>query len=394
MDSSSRSSILTGSGVNLVFALVVMSSFFSAFSVLQTASALEIVLLVFSGTAYILMGIYGFALCAASSELWIKAAYFMIQIPLGGLLVYLGRGSGFNAILLLPLAGHGVMLMSRGWLDLTNISILLSYAVSIFISKGGWQALWTEMPIFLAGQVVIVIFTQMAVDEKYARSEGEHLAERLEEANQRLRKYALQIEELAISKERNRLAREIHDGLGHYLTTVNMQIRAAQAIQDKDPQRATQALAKAQMLTQQALMDVRSSVSALRADPAESLPLAEMIAETARSCEVSGVTAEFKMLGTPRPISPQAHLTLFRAVQEGVNNICKHAQADHAWITLDYRDEDQVQLTVQDNGKGSSTTDGGFGLLGLRERVHLLNGDLQISSADGQGLTLEIKVPE
>ncbi len=236
---------------------------------LQTASTLEIVLLVVSGTAYILMGIYGFGLCIDSNSLWLKVVYFAIQIPLGGLLVYLGRGSGFNAILLLPLAGHGVMLMSRGWLDLTNIGILITYTISIFVSKGGWQALWTEMPIFLAGQVFIVIFTQMAVDEKHASSEGERLAERLEEANQRLRNYALQIEELAISKERNRLAREIHDGLGHYLTSINMQIRASQAIRETDPEHADQALEKARVLTQQALTDVRSSVSALRADPAE-----------------------------------------------------------------------------------------------------------------------------
>jgi len=394
MEKSSRNEIFTSNGVNLVFALVVMSSFFSTFSVLQTASTLEIVLLVISGTTYILMGVYGFGLCIDSNNLWLKVAYFAIQIPLGGLLVYLGRGSGFNAILLLPLAGHGVMLMSRGWLDLTNIGILITYTISIFISKGGWQALWTEMPIFLAGQVFIVIFTQMAVDEKHANSEGERLAERLEEANQRLRNYALQIEELAISKERNRLAREIHDGLGHYLTSINMQIRASQAIRETDPEHADHALEKARVLTQQALTDVRSSVSALRADPAESLPLTEMIAETIRNCEVAGVDAVFKTLGVPRPVSPQAHLTLFRAAQEGVNNICKHAQANQAWITLDYCDKNYILLTVQDNGKGSNTTEGGFGLMGLRERVHLLNGELKISSADGQGLGLEIKVPE
>ena len=394
MNSPSHSTLHNGSGVHLVFALVVMSSFFSTFSVLVTASALEIALLVLCGTAYIVIGIYGFDLCASSSQKWLKLVYFMIQIPLGGLLVFLGRGSGFNAILLLPLAGHGVMILSRGWLDITNVGILLAYAVSIFISKGGWQALWTEMPIFLAGQVFIVVFTQMAVDEKHARSEGERLAERLEEANQRLRKYALQVEELAISKERNRLAREIHDGLGHYLTTINMQIQAAQAVLEQEPMRAAETLTKAQSLTQQALTDVRSSVSTLRADPAESLPLESMIAETAKSCEVSGVITEFKTLGTPRKLSPQAHLTLYRAVQEGVNNICKHSQADHAWITLDFRSEEEVRLSVQDNGKGSGATEGGFGLLGLRERVQLLNGDLLISSANGQGLTLEIKVPE
>jgi len=394
MEKRARNEIFTSSGVNLVFALVVMSSFFSTFSVLQTASALEIVLLVLSGTAYIMMGVYGFGMCMVSEDIRLRIAYFAIQIPLGGLLVYLGRGSGFNAILLLPLAGHGVMLMQQGWLDLTNIGILLSYAVSIFISKDGWQTLWTEMPIFLAGQVFIVIFTQMAVDEQRANKEGERLAERLEEANQRLRAYALQIEELAISKERNRLAREIHDGLGHYLTSINMQLKASQAVRKTDPARADQALGKARALTQQALTDVRGSVSALRADPAQSLPLEEMIAETLHSLEVSGVAAVFKTLGTPRPISPQAHLTLFRAAQEGVNNICKHAQADHAWITLDYSDDESILLTVQDNGKGSDTTDGGFGIMGLRERVHLLNGEMTISSANGQGLSLEIKVPE
>jgi signal transduction histidine kinase len=86
-------------------------------------------------------------------------------------------------------------------------------------------------------------------------------------------------------------------------------------------------------------------------------------------------------------------LTLYRAAQEGLNNTCKHAQASQIWITLDYSAEEYVRLTVRDDGIGTESTEGGFGLLGLQERVNLLNGELKTTSSFGQGFDLEIKVP-
>ena len=394
MNAKQTSAERPGGGVNIVFALVVMSSYFSIFSVLQTASMLEIWLLVIAGTVYILMGIYGFDYCAESGLSELQLGYFAVQIGTGALLIYLGKGSGFNSVILLPLAGQAVMMLRSKWVDLANLSILLAFISSIALSNRSWSAVWSDLPLFLVGQVLIVVFTHTTVEEKRARAEVERLARELETANQQLREYALKVEELAISKERNRLAREIHDGLGHYLTTIHMQIQAARAVMPSDPGRTQEALETAQRLTQKALVDVRNSVSALRAAPAESLPLSDQVREAIKTCEMAGVRVRFNILGSPHPIQPQSHLTLYRAVQEGISNICKHAQASQAWITLDYQAPGKVRLFIRDDGVGAKQLDGGFGLMGMRERVKLLDGVFNLSSSPGEGTTLEIVVPE
>lgn len=232
----------------------------------------------------------------------------------------------------------------------------------------------------------MVLFTLATVREREGRAE-------LDEVNRQLRQYAAQVEELATVKERNRLAREIHDGLGHYLTAINVQIEAARAVMDGDRPRALDALHKAQTLTQEGLAEVRRSVAALRASPTESRPLPEAVAVLVEECRAAGIATELVVNGEARPLPPQAELTLYRAAQEGLTNVRKHAHVSSASVRLDYRGDGSVRLTVQDDGVGSDEASGGFGLLGVRERVQLLGGKVDIRTAPGQGFTLEVEVP-
>jgi len=388
-----RSIIRTGSGADLAFAMVVLASYFAMFSALTTATLLEIGLIMFLGVAYMVIGIYGYAFCARSNSLPFQLAYFAIQIPLGGLIVYLGKGAGFNALLLLPLAGHGVILLPSRWVYGINILIVLSYVAAVGIYAQSLSIVWTGLPTFLAGLIFIMVFTQMAVSEEKARNEVERLYEELTDANQRLREYNLRAEELAITKERNRLAREIHDGLGHYLTTIYMQIQAARAILKKDAAHAQEALKIAQEQTQEALLDVRRSVAALRAQPDENLPLPDTIGKMLESCTSAGIQPEFKVVGNARVLSPQTQLTLFRSAQESLNNVRKHSQAARVWVVLDYTSPDWIRMEVRDDGIGAASLDGGFGLVGLKERVIYLNGIFSTRSNPGEGFCLEIQVP-
>jgi signal transduction histidine kinase len=386
--------VKTGKGLNLAFAVIVMASYFATFSSLQKASLLDIALLIVLGITYIAIGIYGFEFCLKTPSLVLRLAYFGIQIPMGGVIVYLTHGAGFNALLLLPLAGHSVVLLMPYWVQAANIITMLVYVGSVYAFSHNWTNVWTGLPIFLAGEIFIVVFTQMAVNEERAHGEVARLVTELEDANHRLREYALQIEELATTKERNRLAREIHDGLGHFLTTIFMQIQAAQAIMDSDSKRAKDAMNTAQNLTQEALVEIRRSVASLRdVPPGETLPLPQRIEKMIKNYETIELQPEMIVIGSPRILSSQGQLTLFRSAQEGLNNACKHAQASKVWITLDYGDENFVHLTVRDDGLGAEQTDGGFGLLGLQERVNLLNGTFQTISVPGQGFTLEVAVP-
>jgi signal transduction histidine kinase len=388
-----QSIVKPGSNADIAFAVVVLASYFATFTSIHQATLLDILLMIFLGSIYILIGIYGYAWCARSELAVVRIGYFLVQIPLGGLIVFLGKGAGFNALLLLPLAGHAVVLLGDAWVYLANAAILGIYIISVGSYTTNWPEVWNGMPTFLAGQIFIMVFTQSSVSEERARQEVERLVEELQEANQHLREYAVQAEELAVTKERNRLAREIHDGLGHYLTTIHMEIQAARAVMNVDPQRARTMLDKAQALTQDALSDVRSSVSTLRATPDENLPLPQMVAKLLENCSTMNLETALKVMGEPRSISPQVRLTLFRATQESINNICKHSQATQVWVCLDYQEQHRVRLMVQDNGVGAEQIDGGFGLLGLRERVNLLNGELIIQTAKDQGFRLEVKVP-
>lgn len=189
------------------------------------------------------------------------------------------------------------------------------------------------------------------------------------------------------------MAREIHDGLGHYLTTIHMQIQAARAVMKADPQKAQESLATAQSQTQAALVDVRRSVSALREMPGDSTTLREEIEKMLKGCENGGITSEIKVIGATRTLSPQAILTVYRTVQEGINNAVKHAKPSHICVTIDYSQSSEVRCIIQDDGVGAENIEGGFGILGIRERVNMLNGKVDIVTAPGSGFRLDISVP-
>lgn len=368
-----------GGAADLAFALVVLASYFATFSAIKEADVFDILMMTVLGIAYILLGIYGFSICSRSNSNFMYLVYFAIQIPLGAAIVYFGKGAGFNAMVLVPLVGHAVVLLHPRWAYITDAVIIAAYLISVRAFSESWAVVWAGFPVFFAALIFVAVFTQMAVDEEKARKEVERLL--------------IELEELTITRERNRLAREIHDGLGHYLTTVHMQIQAGRAIMRNNPIKADEMLEKAQSIAKEALADVRESVAALRISPEEARPITEMISKIVKSCETPEIATEMKIIGAPRNLSQPVRLTLFRSAQEGLNNACKHAAATRVSVTLDYSHSDSVKLLVEDNGIGAEQLDGGFGLIGLKERVHLLNGEMQIITAPNKGLTLEVTVP-
>lgn len=388
--------IRTGSSVDLAFAVVVLAAYFTTFSAVKNISVSELVVLIFLGIAYMAIGVYGYAYCSQSDTLLYQIGYFVVQIFLGDIIFYLSGATGFNAMLLLPLAGHSVVLLPELWRYAVNVALVATYAVAVRLMSGGWESLWTNIPVFLAGQIFILVFTQMAVSEEQARKETQVLAEQLEKANRQLSEYSMKVEELAIASERNRLAREIHDGLGQYLTAINMQIKAARAvlIRNTGKEKLEDLLKKAEELTQKALVDVRQSVAALTGASFENILLPEKIEDILKDCKSAGLVTHFKVLGEPRILSPQATLTVYRSVQESIHNTIKHASASKVAITLDYQNKTQFKLDILDDGVGSDEMDGGFGLISMRERVQLLEGDIIFRTSKGRGFEVNIVIPE
>ncbi len=350
-------------------------------------------LLLAMGAAYIGVGVFVFTWISQQATPLTLALYFGFQAVWSALIIYFGQAVGFISIIIMPLASHAVMALPRRWMIAACALVLACFALAIGLLSGSLASSITAAVSMGAGTVFVIVFTQVALNEQRARAEVERLAAELTDANQKLREYAAQAEELATTRERNRLAREIHDSLGHYLTVINMQLEAARTVLDSNPSRAADALSKAQSLAKEGLADVRRSVAALRASPMESSPLTEAVAALAEECRTAGIRTDFSVKGAPRSLSPQAELTLYRATQEGLTNVRKHAHASHAEVMLDYADAERVRLVVKDNGVGGNKADGGFGLVGVRERVQLLGGRVRVESGTGQGFLLEVELP-
>jgi len=377
----------------LAFAVMVLAAYFTTFSTIKDISVNGLIYIILLGIAYIAMGVYGYAYCAARKSFILVIGYFLIQILLGEAIILLGGSVGFNAMILLPLAGHSVVLLPEFSRYAVNGVIVIFYALTVRWMTGGWDVVWSNLPIFIAGQVFILVFTQMAVSEEQARHEIQNLVKDLEGANRQLREYALQAEDLAVVKERNRMAREIHDGLGHHLTALNMQIKAARAILASNAAKAADLLSNAEGVTQKALVDVRQSVSALRAAENVNKSLVELIEGALQVGQSSGIEAEFRVVGEPRSTDPMVRLAISRAAQECVNNMIKHSRATHAVVELDYLSASSLRFSFQDDGIGSEILEGGFGLIGMKERVNLLEGDIVFRTATGKGFGVEITLP-
>jgi signal transduction histidine kinase len=251
----------------------------------------------------------------------------------------------------------------------------------------------TDLAGLAAGFAFVIVFTRVAVREKRTREHAEELSAELAAANGQLRETALRAEELAAARERNRLAREIHDSLGHYLTTVAVQLEAARALHATEPVRALAAVEKAHGLAREALVEVRRSVGLMRAEgPAR--PLVERLRELAES-EAGGIVALY-VVGAARRLGPEAEHGLFRAAQEGLTNVRKHAGTDvrAVMLTADFSAPDRVSVSVADDGRGADGAGpaGGYGLAGLRERVALLGGTLTAGNGVAGGFVLRAEI--
>ena len=371
------------------FLIVVFAAYASAITALlygrRSPARWELFVLGAAGIAYLITGTYGFARCRRSGSLRAAMIYFVIQLSLAAAMILLRGSAGELSMILLPLAGQSALLLPlRAMIPICAL-IYVTLVMPLLLGSRWLDAIAVAL-VYGTGIVFVVAFTRMAASERDAR-----LA--LADANQQLREHAAQVEELATARERNRLAREIHDNIGHYLTVVNVQIEAARAILPQDRPRALNHLAQAQTLTQEGLAEVRRSVAALRAAPTISLPLTEALSKLVEQWNTTELNVVLMVTGMVRPLTPQAELTLYRTAQEALTNVGKHAHATYVHLALDYSNHQTVCLQITDNGGGSDDAPEGFGLLGVRERAQLLGGAMRVRSALGQGFTLEVELP-
>ena len=217
---------------------------------------------------------------------------------------------------------------------------------------------------------------------------------KLVKANKRLRDYALRIENQATVEERNRIAREIHDSVGHYLTAQSIQLENTALFLEQDIGKAATHLDKARKLGREALANIRSSVATLRKEPTQKRSLEVTIEELVTNFQINTNIAIAWEVNLPSSLTFEVSTALYRIVQEALTNITKHSQATKVDLHLE-KVAEKILLSIKDNGCGFDPNDNttGFGLQGMQERTKALNGKLELLSKNGQGCEIRAEIP-
>jgi signal transduction histidine kinase len=301
-----------------------------------------------------------------------RTAVLLLGVRLG-LFVVVGllECSGFSRILyvLIPFLAY------------FSLGRRLSYALGVLLAGGVVMALslttpgWytdreqlSDLLMFCTGIVLAVSMAAVAVR-----------AERL----------VGQVAELATATERNRLARDIHDSLGHHLTVIAVQLEKAMAFRERDPAAADQALVDARLSTRYALEDVRQSVGALHD---RSFALSTALRTLVARMNDGRLAVDLDIEGDESRFAGPTLMALYRAAQEGLTNVSRHADA--STVTVRVRlEEGAASLTVADDGRGFGRAEPGFGLRGMDERLRLVGGSLSVDAGPSGGTRLLVTIP-
>ncbi len=337
----------------------------------------------------------------------------LLLVARAGIIVLFSLSDGLGSIpepYLLLLLFFSFFLMTGRTFGLTGLVWLLYLLMRVHIVtdthepppwRGGAHNLIRDLTFVVVILLTLAFILSMAYQAKRERAHRlrvEKLLHELEDSHRQLQASAEQATELATLAERNRLAREIHDSLGHYMTVINVQLEKAIVFRNRDSGQADQAVRDAKRLAGEALADIRRSVGALR-DSAQPFCLAEALAGLAAPLRSNGLVVELEVTGSEAGFSSPALQTLYRAVQEGLTNVQKHAGAGRVAVRVQLEAQ-AARLSIEDDGRGFDPAEKAaapgehYGLRGVRERLELAGGSLEVKSSPGQGTRLLVTIPK
>jgi len=315
-----------------------------------------------------------------------------------GLAVLLATMQQSFTILLYGL--YPLMFLTLGWwgmVPLVGVTALMGWAL------GGWgsgSALITNLlaTAGLAGLIGAFITTIARQSEQRRDALAALAATRAE--------LAVASRQAGVQAERERLARELHDTVAQGFISVVTQLESAeQELDDDRPDAARVRLGTARQTARDSLAEVRATVRDLRPDLLAGSSLSQAVRRaTERWSAVAGVPVDVRVTGDAIALHPDTELALLRTTQEALANVARHASATRVIVSLSYLG-DTVTLDVDDDGVGFNPAgntfaadrelreDGGFGLIGIRERVQAAGGELTVESAPGRGTTIAVSVP-
>jgi len=320
--------------------------------------------------------------------------YFVVQTVLVFSAMLLFYELDFFALLFMPLAGQVMFAFSRhtasGWVILFGIATVVGQLIQFRRLEG-----LSFSFLYLAGLFFIASFSNLMLRANEARLQSDQLLDELQQAHRQLQEYAGQAEELAKAKERNRLARELHDSVAQTLYGLTLQAEAAfRKLNVGQTSEVAEYLREIRESAQQTLQETRLLIFELRPPILEKEGLASALRARLESVESrSGLKTKIDLQDVGR-LPSETESGLYGISNEVLNNIMKHAHATEINVSLTKK-SNKIILEVSDNGVGfdldDAETHGGLGLKGMKERAEQLGGGLQIESGtDGTKVSVEV----
>lgn len=314
-----------------------------------------------------------------------------------GLVVVLVETTGirFPSIVLLFILSVTAMLYNPlrwGLAWLAGFTVVTGW---FFFEQEGLSSGLQAMAIYAGGYLFFGIITNALTQAWLVQRQNARLLNELQAKNRQLEAYAAQMETMAAVEERNRLAREMHDTIGHRLTAAAVQLEGAERLATRDPEQAAALIGAGRQQVREALHELRRTVGRLREPVEVELSLPQALRRLAAGFqEATGLVVHLELPETVCEMTPAQRLALYRTAQEGLTNIQRHAKARQAWLRLECS-ADRLALHVSDDGCGlaEGTSGNGFGLRGLRERAAQLNGTVILANRPGGGAILTIQLP-
>ena len=314
-----------------------------------------------------------------------------------GLILLLGVSRmDYFALLLIPPCAQSVLHFplktALYWIGSICLLMEIALLVHFPLIEGISYALIYPAAIFLFTGLIY-----LALQAERAQNRSEALLADLQAANRKLQEYAEQVEELAAVKERNRLARELHDSVTQIIFGLTLSAQAARILLVRDPSCVAAQLDHMQDLAQKALAEMRSLIQEMHQNPPHNSGLVDRLrslAEERKSAD--GLAVDLKIDGGQRfPVGVEDGL--YRIAQEALNNIVKHAGTNQAMMRLQIEEGKRLIFCIEDHGVGfdpahTQPMPGHLGLTGISERVQALGGNLLIDSQPGRGTRLTVEL--
>ncbi|MDO4649073.1 MAG: sensor histidine kinase [Eubacteriales bacterium] len=298
------------------------------------------------------------------------------------LLVYVKNRKAQIVLMILALTcfiltNHSLMSM---WIPLYSIENYIQ-----FYDASTKQYLLIAYNVLSSMNIVLFVLycAEVIMAQRGTIDEVNALYEELEKVNEQMQEYAAMSEKMAETRERNRLAREIHDTLGHTLTGISAGIDACITTIDIAPDMTKQQLQTISEVTRHGIREIRRSVSELRPDALERLRLDHAITKMVNDMSrVSGAKVYFNCEVKNLRFDEDEENAIYRVIQESITNAIRHGNASRIWITMN-KEESDIILQIRDDGIGCKNMKSGFGTKHIKERIQMLGGTVAFDGSNG-----------